>query len=356
MRSTNSKATSKAISYIAIFCLLFSLTLVRNGRLWGHELADKAQPSDSTVYVNESGQTVINTTSPGKDITGYAGPVPLKIYVSDSRIDSIVPLHNDETPAFFSRLIAAGLDRSWNGLTVAEAKALEVDAASGATYSSNAFIGNVRAGLAKLPDQPLMTAEKAENSNLKTICLLIVLLCGALLPLFVKGKIYRTIQQLLNVAILGFWGGIFIDYAIIFNFIGNGIMMSLSSLLTVLLLVIGFIYPLFGKHNYYCSWICPFGSLQDLAGSCVSKKVRIGEKTLKWLVYFRKGLWVTLMALLFIGWGSQWVDYEIFTMFIVQNASVAVLSIGMAFVLLSIFIPRPFCRFVCPTGSLLKEL
>ena len=35
----------------------------------------------------------------------------------------------------------------WNGLTAADAAALEVDIVSGATYSSDAIIHNVRTGL-----------------------------------------------------------------------------------------------------------------------------------------------------------------------------------------------------------------
>ncbi|NLF43947.1 MAG: 4Fe-4S binding protein, partial [Bacteroidales bacterium] len=31
-----------------------------------------------------------------------------------------------------------------------------------------------------------------------------------------------------------------------------------------------------------------------------------------------------------------------------------VLIIGVAFLVLSVFIPKPYCRFVCPTGTLMK--
>lgn len=354
--SGKARAVALTLSNICVFCLLFSLALTRNGQLLGYKVAGHTSKTDSTIYINGHGQTEINTTGIGEDITGYGGPVPLKIYISDNKVDSVVALPNSETPAFFAKLVAAGLDRSWDGISVDEAKTMKVDAVSGATFSSNAFIGNVRAGLSALPDTHAIAAYDNEKLSIKSICLLIVLLCGAVLPFFVKGKIYRTIQQLLNVAVLGFWGGTFIDYAILLNVIGNGIAMSFSAAITIVLLIVGFIYPLFGKHNHYCSWVCPFGSLQDLAGGCVRKKVRIGAKTLKWLDIFRQSLWVTLMVLLFIGWGSQWIDYEIFTMFMVQTASVAVLSVGIAFVALSLFIRRPFCRFVCPVGTMLKKL
>lgn len=46
----------------------------------------------------------------------------------------------------FRRLYDEGLMKAWNGHSLKEAASLEVDGVSGATYSSNAVIGNVRAG------------------------------------------------------------------------------------------------------------------------------------------------------------------------------------------------------------------
>jgi uncharacterized protein with FMN-binding domain len=40
-----------------------------------------------------------------------------------------------------------GLSKAWNGVPADEAVKLEVDAVSGATFSSDAIISNVRAGI-----------------------------------------------------------------------------------------------------------------------------------------------------------------------------------------------------------------
>ncbi len=82
----------------------------------------------------------------------------------------------------------------------------------------------------------------------------------------------------------------------------------------------------------------------------------MSPKLVKTLDNFRQGLWVLLLTLLFIGWGVSWIDYEVFTAFIVESASWIILAIGGLFIVLSLFISRPFCRFVCPTGSLLKQV
>ena len=187
----------------------------------------------------------------------------------------------------------------------------------------------------------------AQWAALAVICL------GALIPLFVRKPAYRIVQQLLNVGILGFWGGTFIDYAMIENVIANGVTASVAALSTIILLIVGFIYPLFNKPSHYCSWICPFGSLQELAGHCCKWKLNISPATAKILDKFRMLLWCVLLCLLWVGWCTNWIDNEIFTAFVVESASWIVIGFAIAFICLSLFVTRPFCRFVCPTGTLL---
>lgn len=357
------QVAARLVAFIAVFCLLASLAVIRNGSLFGRNASSlfssansssvSEQVEDSVASISyEAKQEIINTTEIGKDISGYAGPVPLEIYVSNGTIDSIVALSNSESPRFFSRLDEEGLTRAWNGKTLKEAETMHVDAVSGATYSSNAFIANVRAGAA------FAEGEKAKSANpasAATIAALIVIIAGAILPLFIKRPAYRLVQELLNVAVLGFWAGTFIDYAMMLNFFSGAPRMTLSFIVTFILLIVGLVYPLFNKPNFYCTWICPFGSLQELAGKACKKKWKLSPKLVKALDNFRQLLWVVLLSLLFIGWATSWIDYEIFTAFIVESASWIIIAVGGVFVILSLFITRPFCRFVCPTGSLLKN-
>lgn len=156
-------------------------------------------------------------------------------------------------------------------------------------------------------------------------------------------------------AVLGFWAGTFIDYAMMLNFFSGAPHFTLSFLLTLILLIVGLVYPLFNKPNFYCAWICPFGSVQELAGKVCKKRWKMSPKLIKGLDNFRQMLWIVLLSLLYIGWGTSWIDYEVFTAFVVESASWLIIAVGSAFVVLSLFINRPFCRFICPTGSLLKQ-
>lgn len=345
-------ALMHVLSLLVVFALLASLAMVDTGQLFGYKLTDNAEPE---IFTQNIDGEEINTTRPGKGIVGYGGPVPIVLYLSDGTIDSICALPNHETPEFFNKIYDEGLNHRWDGLSIEEAAHLQVDAVSGATYSSKAYIANVQLAVNyALNNRQVLATDTNRTLNVKLIVAILVILAGAILPLFWHNKTYRIVQQLLNAGVLGFWAGTFIDYAMMINFFSSGFIYTLAAVVLLLLLIVGFIYPIMGRGQHYCAWICPYGSLQDLAGHLSKRKLHLRPATVKALENFRRILWVVLITLLFAGWGASWIDYEIFTAFMLKTATWIIISVGALFLLLSIFIPRPFCRFVCATGTLLK--
>lgn len=94
----------------------------------------------------ENGTYVINTTSLSKDVEGYLGPTPLKIYIKSNKVEKIEFLKSQETPKYYAKVKKA-LQEKWNGLKVKDARQQKVDAVTGATFSSEAVIKNVQLGL-----------------------------------------------------------------------------------------------------------------------------------------------------------------------------------------------------------------
>lgn len=90
---------------------------------------------------------VVNTEKLGKEVMGYAGTTPVEITVTDGRIEKIEALPNSETPGFFQRVLDSPIFTALKGKTVKEASEVQLDAVSGATYSSKAVIENIRLGL-----------------------------------------------------------------------------------------------------------------------------------------------------------------------------------------------------------------
>ena len=124
------KIVIKTLSY----CSIIAATLILTS--WA---------ADETM-TKEDGMTVINTTSIGKNVEGYNGTTPLKIFIKKNKVVKIEALKNQETPKYFIKVKKALLDK-WNGLKVKDAKNLKVDAVTGATYTSDAVIENVKLGL-----------------------------------------------------------------------------------------------------------------------------------------------------------------------------------------------------------------
>jgi len=105
--------------------------------------AAKTKAIDTAYYeVKDAKGNKLGTvlfSSPYSDgVKGFNGPTPLLIALdAEGRIKDVVLLENQETPHFVQRVVESGLYEAWNGLTIDEALNKDVDAVSGATYTSN---------------------------------------------------------------------------------------------------------------------------------------------------------------------------------------------------------------------------
>ena len=108
-------------------------------------LQSAAQKGDE-VMTKENGTYVVNTTTLGKDVQGYAGTTPVKVYIKKNKVEKVEFLKNQETPKYFARVKKA-MQGKWDGLKVKDAAKLKVDGVTGATFSSDAVSKNVQIAL-----------------------------------------------------------------------------------------------------------------------------------------------------------------------------------------------------------------
>lgn len=102
--------------------------------------------SDEPVITKQGGQTVINTTSIGADVKGFKGPTPVKIYLKSDKVVKVEMLATKDGPKFVE-MVKNGILSKWNGKTVDQAISMNVDAVTGATFTSNGVKENVKRGL-----------------------------------------------------------------------------------------------------------------------------------------------------------------------------------------------------------------
>ena len=355
----SAKNTLSHLLRIGVCLLLIAAAAAgRSGRIFGRDLgrrADNAANAKAAITTAEDGSLIVDSSSLASGVSGYGGPVPVAVTIRDGIVAEVKPvLPNDETPLFFGTLDEAGLWRKWDGMPVQSAVTAKVDAVTGATYSSTAAIANVRAALAAVADNAGKPSTRTAPKT-KVVAAFAVLVLAAIIPLITRSRKVRTVLLALDIAVLGLWNGLFLSHARMIGWTGAGLRGTWADVgAAALLLVLAFLYPLFGRPQHYCLQVCPFGAAQELAGRIPARKWRLSPRLVRALTAFRRLLWGALMLSLWTGLWAGWLDWELFAAFAFRAAPPLLLALAAIVLVLAVFVPRPYCRFACPTGTLFK--
>ncbi len=152
---------------------------------------------------------------------------------------------------------------------------------------------------------------------------------------------------------------------IYFGFIREGCVCSVGSIQNIALtlfdpayaisipIILFFVLPLlfslfFGR--VFCAAACPLGVIQDLV---IIKPITLPvwlRKTLGFIPYIYLGLAILLAAT-----ASEFIicRYDPFVGIFRLGAEFSMIVLGIAFLLMGLFVARPYCRFLCPYGVLL---
>ena len=114
--------------------------------------------------------------------------------------------------------------------------------------------------------------------------------------------------------------------------------------------VLPLVVALFAGRSF-CAGVCPHGALQDLVLLKPMKVPPWLEQALSVLPYIYLGVGV-----LFAATGSAFIicQYDPFVPIFRLNGRTLMVLSGAALLLLGVFVGRPYCRFLCPYGALLK--
>ncbi|MBO4740148.1 MAG: FMN-binding protein [Bacteroidales bacterium] len=129
-------------------------------------------------------------SKPASDnIQGFNGETPLiVVFDAQKTIRKVALLDNDETPRFVTRVEENGFFEAWNGLSIEEALEKEVDAVSGATFTSNGVKQSLQACLKNIKMNMPSDGESCTNSCccctwciVGVIVLIAIVVCSVLL-------------------------------------------------------------------------------------------------------------------------------------------------------------------------------
>ena len=125
-----------------------------------------ARTKKKTTAKKANTTQVIFTGDIANKVIGYNGTTPLNITVKNGVIENIEVLPNQESPGYLKRAKDKVLPQ-YIGKTVAEAKKLDADIATGATYTSKAIIKNIQMGLDQAKSSPAKKKTAAKKKSAK---------------------------------------------------------------------------------------------------------------------------------------------------------------------------------------------
>ncbi len=101
----------------------------------------------------------------------------------------------------------------------------------------------------------------------------------------------------------------------------------------------------------FCSSVCPLGAVQELVALHPIKVPTWLDRSLGLIPYIYLGA-----AVVFAATGTAFIicEYDPFVAFFRLSGSVNMLVLGACFLVIGFYVGRPYCRYLCPYGALLK--
>jgi len=301
----------------------------------------------------DTGAVIVPASAPG-----YGGDVTVAVRLSRrGDVLETVILNHQETAAFMRRVLRGRFADSLAGKSFRDpfVPGQDCDAVSGATRTCAAIAGAAGTAARRFAAERL--GEEGEGDERPAIswgaaetALLILFIVG----IFGRSRYCRSAKQLrwisltAGVVLLGFVFNRPFVLANINRFL-NGYFPSFRTDIYIYLLLAGIIgIPLVSGKNPYCNWFCPFGGVQELFGVIGGAKNRLPgslDRILKMLPSLLAFLAVAAALALR---NSSAPSYEIFgVMFRLIGEPWQFLLLA-AVIIISLIIPRPWCRYLCP--------
>lgn len=313
-------------------------------------------PLDSASWRTSGGETLVSSAPLAREVSGFAGSTPVFVlFDASGRLSALVAAENAETADYFKKS-EQSVFAAYAGRPTAEAAlAVRPDAVSGATYSSVALAANVQAAVAKYAAVESKASAAPAAGWGKTAAVAGVLAFGLLVAWRYRGvKWLRVAVHVLNIGVLGYYTGQFLSLSLLRGWVAQGVD-ALLVLPVLIILALVVLLPFVGRRRHYCTWVCPYGSAQELAAMLPVPKLKCSQKVYKAMRYVRLYAFALLMLLLWTGIGNEagLLAYEPFGLFAPSTAPAAVPVAAGVFLLAGCFVPHLWCRSLCPLGQLL---
>ena len=317
------------------------------------------------VYGNADGIVgyFLRTSPTANSLSGYQGPTDTLIGFDEQfrYLGSLIRSSYDNEP--YVRYVKEDtyLDDLVRGKTIQEISdydSSEYEGVSGATMTSLNVLSGIQTTARHLQKY---NAGKGSNVNwswILTECMTAMLGFAGIFLSWVGMKHrrkWRLAFQLILIVFLGFIAGEMLSQAVVVGWAKNGFPLANAPGM-VFLCVSALTIPVISKHNTYCDHICPFGAVQQLTMKSGIEKVRLPKRLRRILKLIPAAL---LLITLLAATGCldlNLASIEPFDAFSFRVAGWFTIAIALTGLVVSLFVPMGYCRYGCPTGSLLNFL
>ncbi len=298
------------------------------------------------------------TSSMSPRVKGYGGEISAVVGIDKSgTITGIEILKHNETPFYFSALEEAGFFRDIKGHRIEDGyKGLTI--VSGATISSRALLKDIIGGAVRIAKEELNIHPHLEEETSKKELVLSFLLFLIFLSGFIgvkkRKKFFTILSSIGGIILIGFYMNSSFSLAdiskiVVLNF-------PSTSNLSLFLIYIFVIVSSFMKKPLYCRCICPYGTIVEIAGMIGKKKKIESPSSARFASFLREFIGITLLFLFLITGSSIFLYFEPFHWLFSLKGSLTMWLFAISGILLSIFIKRFWCIFLCPTGGILERI
>ncbi len=285
---------------------------------------------------------------------GYAGETPLLVILNQQKeVQKVALLPNSESPSYLEYVIKEGLLNSWNNLRITQDSTLNIDAITGATYSSNAIINTVNKTIGSYRTTNYEQSWISLNRIVKMLLVLCLIAFSVLMIFNKKLKKIYWYHSILVLAIFGLWFKQMLSTESFLHWLSNGFPINSNPEIFILFLV-SVAMAILGHKKHYCTHLCPMGALQTLINKISPLKKRsinFKIKTISLNRIYLTFIWVCLI----IGYSLPLENMEPFKAFSFAVASDIMLIAGGVIIVFSFFFNRPWCQ-LCPTGCLISSI
>lgn len=341
---------------------------------WYPNAASVDNTADPAKVLDQSGKKIGSVLRSGifsDDIAGYQGPTEMLLKIDDEdKVERIrIRSSFDNEPYVDYVRTEFGFWAIFQGKTLTELaefnpEAEGVEGVSGATMTSLAvadtLVAAVRAAREQQseprPEAAKLPAVRWSAADFGTIACLVLVGVFSQLRWF-RVRWFRRLWLVGVIVVVGLWAGNLISMSLVAGWSAQGIAWRLAPGLSAIAAV-AMIMPPISKGNPYCNHLCPHGALQQLVkpNAKSKRRIRLGKRITKALGYV-PGLTLAIAYIaLILRPTIDLSSWEPFHAYLYSVAGWTAFALAIGTLIAAMFIPMAYCRFGCPTGTLLDYL